>query len=258
MTDELTVAVEGIALRGRCGVTAEERAAGQTLVVDVRLAPRETRAMSTDGLADTVDYGRLVDLVRGCRRPRVQPARAPSAAILDRVWESFRAHPSRSPWPFAPPVSVPVARRGSRWRAAPEARRGRERRAGDATGTHGTRPRTAANGDVGGARSSRSGPTSATARGISRRRVPPCQPCLARACSPPRASTRPRRRSSPTSRRFSTRSSASRPVWRRATSCAPVRRSNWPAAGRGSAGLARARSMSIYCSSRASSRTTRS
>ncbi len=37
MPDRLTIAVEGLRLRGRCGVTAEERALGQTLVFDLRL-----------------------------------------------------------------------------------------------------------------------------------------------------------------------------------------------------------------------------
>ena len=39
MNRSLSISVEGIELRGRCGVSAEERAVGQTLVVDVRLEP---------------------------------------------------------------------------------------------------------------------------------------------------------------------------------------------------------------------------
>ena len=49
MTRSLSIILEGIELRGRCGVTAEERAIGQTLVVDVRLDPqsRGARARAT-------------------------------------------------------------------------------------------------------------------------------------------------------------------------------------------------------------------
>jgi dihydroneopterin aldolase len=110
MTDELTVAVEGIALRGRCGVTVEERAVGQTLVVDVRLTPRSTRAATSDDLDDAVDYGRIVDLVRevveGGESHLLERL---ATAIADRIWAAFLltdlevavAKPS-------PPVAVPV------------------------------------------------------------------------------------------------------------------------------------------------------
>lgn len=61
---ELRVGVEGIALWGRCGVTDEERAVGQRLVVDVQLVPRETVGLRTDDLSGTVDYGSVVSTVR--------------------------------------------------------------------------------------------------------------------------------------------------------------------------------------------------
>jgi dihydroneopterin aldolase len=48
MSDELVVEIEGITLRGRCGVTPEERALGQTLVVDLRLTPQSADACETD------------------------------------------------------------------------------------------------------------------------------------------------------------------------------------------------------------------
>lgn len=110
MNDELTVAVEGIALRGRCGVTDEERAVGQTLVVDVRLAPRDTRATSTDELDDAVDYGRVVDVVRAVvEGGEFRLLERLAATIVDAVWDEFAlleldvavAKP-------APPVAVPV------------------------------------------------------------------------------------------------------------------------------------------------------
>jgi dihydroneopterin aldolase len=110
VTDELTVAVEGIALRGRCGVTAEERAVGQTLVVDVRLDPRSVRAATSDDLDDAVDYGRVVDLVREVvEGGEFHLLERLATAIADRVWAAFPlselevavAKPD-------PPVTVPV------------------------------------------------------------------------------------------------------------------------------------------------------
>jgi dihydroneopterin aldolase len=59
-----SILVEGIELRGRCGVTPEERAVGQTLIIDVRLEPTACPGAMTDEVADTIDYSRIVDLVR--------------------------------------------------------------------------------------------------------------------------------------------------------------------------------------------------
>ena len=102
--------IEGIALRGRCGVTAEERAVGQTLVVDVRLTPRGARRRDRRPRRRR-RLRRVVELVRRRRRGRrVQPARAP------RHGRSPTASGTRSRWPAsrsrvaqaAPPVAVPV------------------------------------------------------------------------------------------------------------------------------------------------------
>ena len=64
MARSLSIGVEGIELRGRCGVSPEERAVGQTLVVDVRLEPSSRGGAETDDLADTVNYSEVVDIVR--------------------------------------------------------------------------------------------------------------------------------------------------------------------------------------------------
>ncbi len=110
MTDELTVAVQGIALRGRCGVTAEERAVGQTLVVDVRLTPRSTAAMTTDACDDAVDYGRVVELARDVvEGGEFRLLERLAAAIADRVWEAFPlAGLEIAVAKLAPPVAVAV------------------------------------------------------------------------------------------------------------------------------------------------------
>jgi dihydroneopterin aldolase len=110
VTDALTVAVEGIALRGRCGVTEEERAVGQTLVVDVRLTPRSAAAMATDALDDAVDYGSVVDLARGVvEGGEFHLLERLAAVIADRVWEAFAlVELEVAVTKPAPPVAVPV------------------------------------------------------------------------------------------------------------------------------------------------------
>lgn len=60
----LLICLQGIELWGHCGVTEEERAVGQRLVVDVRLTPAEAPGLRTDDVADTVDYGAVVAIVR--------------------------------------------------------------------------------------------------------------------------------------------------------------------------------------------------
>ena len=61
---DFTLRVEGVELWCRCGVTEEERAVGQRLVIDVRLVPEQSPGLATDELAGTIDYGAVVGLVR--------------------------------------------------------------------------------------------------------------------------------------------------------------------------------------------------
>ena len=111
MTRSLSITIEGIELRGRCGVTPEERAVGQTLVVDVRLEPAARGAGLSDDLADTVDYGRVVDLVRGVvEGGEFHLLERLATVIADGIWDEFApdllevavTKPS-------PPVAIPVA-----------------------------------------------------------------------------------------------------------------------------------------------------
>jgi dihydroneopterin aldolase len=110
MSDGVIVSIEGLTLRGRCGVTPEERAVGQNLIVNVTLAPRETRATRTDALEDTVDYGRVVDLARAVVEGTEHRLLERLATdIVERIWAEFSlvrlAVTVRKP---APPVAVPV------------------------------------------------------------------------------------------------------------------------------------------------------
>jgi dihydroneopterin aldolase len=63
MTDRVTIALEGIELWGHCGVSVEERFVGQRIIVDVRLLQPTTKALASDELADTIDYGVVTALV---------------------------------------------------------------------------------------------------------------------------------------------------------------------------------------------------
>jgi 7,8-dihydroneopterin aldolase/epimerase/oxygenase len=111
MTRGLTIVVEGIKLRGRCGVTSEERAVGQTLIVDVALGPIDFPAARSDDLHDTIDYADVVDLVRSIVEQReFRVLERLATVIADAIWDRFRlqalevavAKPS-------PPVAIPVA-----------------------------------------------------------------------------------------------------------------------------------------------------
>lgn len=62
MTDQL--AVRGIAIHGHHGVFDFERREGQTFVLDLLLGIDTRTAAASDKLADTVDYGSLVDAVK--------------------------------------------------------------------------------------------------------------------------------------------------------------------------------------------------
>jgi len=106
----LTISVPGITLRGRCGVTPEERAIGQTLVVDVRLEPRSCTGAETDDLEGTVNYSRVVDTVRGIvEGGEFHLLERLATVIADALWDLAElARVEVAVAKVAPPVSVPV------------------------------------------------------------------------------------------------------------------------------------------------------
>lgn len=104
------ISVEGIHLRGRCGVSPEERAVGQVLVVDVRLEPIVCPATETDEIGGTVDYGRVVDVVRSIvEASEFHLLERLASVIADALWDdsglSFLEVAVTKP---APPVAIPV------------------------------------------------------------------------------------------------------------------------------------------------------
>ena len=59
------ILIQGLRLKGHVGVTEEERARPQLLGVDVEVRTDLGRAGTSDDLADTIDYGELLDLIAG-------------------------------------------------------------------------------------------------------------------------------------------------------------------------------------------------
>ena len=90
MTRTVSIALEGIELRGRCGVTPEERMIGQTLAVEVRLEPAECRGIETDDLQDTVNYGQVARIVREIVEGREFSLLERLAGVIsDAIWDEF-------------------------------------------------------------------------------------------------------------------------------------------------------------------------
>jgi dihydroneopterin aldolase len=58
------ITLRGMRFEGRHGVSAEERALPQLLEVDIEVQADLSRAAATDDLAETIDYGPLVDVAR--------------------------------------------------------------------------------------------------------------------------------------------------------------------------------------------------
>ncbi len=110
MTRSLSIMVEGIELRGRCGVSPEERAVGQTLVVDVALEPVSFPAAQTDELEGTVNYSTVVDIVRGIvEGGEFRLLERLATVILDTLWHEFQLQALEvAVTKPSPPVKIPV------------------------------------------------------------------------------------------------------------------------------------------------------
>jgi dihydroneopterin aldolase len=110
MSRSLSIVLEGIELRGRCGVTPEERAAGQTLVVDVALEPASCPAQQSDQLDGTIDYGTVVDVVRGIvEGGEFRLLERLATVIADDLWGRFTLDALEvGVAKLAPPVAIPI------------------------------------------------------------------------------------------------------------------------------------------------------
>jgi dihydroneopterin aldolase len=110
LSRSLSISLEGIELRGRCGVTAEERMIGQTLGVNVRLEPAECRGVRTDELDDTVNYGRVAQIVRDViEGGEFKLLERLGTVISDTIWDEFDLRFLEvSVAKIAPPTCVPA------------------------------------------------------------------------------------------------------------------------------------------------------
>jgi dihydroneopterin aldolase len=92
MSDSVTVAVTGLECFGYHGVFPEERTNGQRFVVDLEMTLIETSATQTDHLADTVDYEAIAEAVAGIMEgPPVSLLEHLAALAADRVMAEPRA-----------------------------------------------------------------------------------------------------------------------------------------------------------------------
>lgn len=84
MTD--TIRISGIEAFGFHGVLAEEKASGQSFLVDLELSLSLAEAASTDDLRQTVDYGdlaqRVHDLIVGTRYDLIESLAGAIASLI--------------------------------------------------------------------------------------------------------------------------------------------------------------------------------
>lgn len=78
------IIIERLEFRGRCGVTAEERAKPQPLAVDVELDAQLDPAGHSDNLADTIDYAKIAQRL-------VEIGTTQEACLLETMAERFLA-----------------------------------------------------------------------------------------------------------------------------------------------------------------------
>ena len=84
MTD--TITLSGMRFEGRHGVSAEERAFPQLLELDLILEADLAPAGRSDDVADTIDYGPVIEIARGVvERNSFRLLESLAAALADKV-----------------------------------------------------------------------------------------------------------------------------------------------------------------------------
>lgn len=78
------IIIERLEFRGRCGVTAEERAKPQPLAIDIEMDAPLDAAGRSDNLADTIDYAKIA-------RRLVEIGTTQEACLLETMAERFLA-----------------------------------------------------------------------------------------------------------------------------------------------------------------------
>ncbi|MCU0258720.1 MAG: dihydroneopterin aldolase [Solirubrobacteraceae bacterium] len=106
----VTVEVTGLSLYTHHGVTEAEREIGQRLILDLRFDAGACDATVTDRVEDTVDYGRVCEVVALVAQQRsYKTLEALCTVIADRLLADFEAS---EVWVKAtkpePPIALPV------------------------------------------------------------------------------------------------------------------------------------------------------
>ncbi|HJR44341.1 MAG TPA: dihydroneopterin aldolase [Actinomycetota bacterium] len=84
------ISIRDLRVKAHVGVTEEERASEQLLIVTVEVATDLRRAGSSDDLGDTIDYGRLTEDVAGL----VEQSRS---ALLEHLAEQIASYIAAMP-----------------------------------------------------------------------------------------------------------------------------------------------------------------
>lgn len=117
----VTVEVTGLSLYTHHGVSEAEREIGQRLIFDLRFDAGACDATVTDRIEDTVDYGRVCEVVAlVAQRRSYATLEALCTAVADRLLDDFEAG---EVWVKAtkpePPIALPVESVSVEvWRAA--------------------------------------------------------------------------------------------------------------------------------------------
>ncbi len=91
MSDDVTVRLLSLSCYGYHGVHDEEREHGQRFVVDVEITLSAVQAGETDALDDTIDYGKIAEIVTDViQGPSVFLLERLGAMIADRILEDQR------------------------------------------------------------------------------------------------------------------------------------------------------------------------
>ncbi|CAB4936552.1 unannotated protein [freshwater metagenome] len=106
----VTVEVTGLSLYTHHGVTEAEREIGQRLILDLRFDAGACDATVTDRVEDTVDYGRVCEVVAlMAQRRSYRTLEALCTTIADRLLAEFE---TTEVWVKAskpePPIALPV------------------------------------------------------------------------------------------------------------------------------------------------------
>jgi len=101
-----TVNLSGLSFRGPWGVTAEERATGCSIKVDVTVLT-EGDGPETDNVDDTVDYARLAGLVEECVFEGGNLLEHLAGRITERIMQAFSSVESVTVTVYKAPAPLP-------------------------------------------------------------------------------------------------------------------------------------------------------